>query len=97
MRSYSITVAGHSFQIKTATDETYLRRLADEVSRRVKETKLPGSRRDNEFKIVAMVAISLLDELNSARDELDKTRDDAKRFATKMIAKIDELLAHNLS
>ena len=97
MNSVSVNVGGHSFQIKTSIDEKYIHELAAEITERVKSIRGAGRKKDQEFKIIAMVAISLLDELNTTKQSLDGTRETARQFAVKMIAKIDALLADNVS
>ena len=93
MRSLNISVAGKTFQIKSDADEAYLKSLATEITKRFTSIKRTGARQDQEFKAMAMVAIGLLDDLNSAKDNLDSVRKKAEGFAKTMIVKIDELLS----
>ena len=67
--------------------------LAQEVDERFRAIKRSGARQDQEFKAMAMVAIGLLDELKMAKEGYKSLRTKARQFATKMIAKIDELLS----
>jgi cell division protein ZapA (FtsZ GTPase activity inhibitor) len=93
MRSLNITVAGKTFQIKSDADDDYLKSLANEITERFIAIKRTGARQEQEFKAMAMVAISLLDDLNNARKNLGSVRQKARRFAEQMIAKIDDLLS----
>lgn len=93
MRSLNITVAGKTFQIRSDANEEYLKGLASEITERFIAIKRTGSRQEQEFKAMSMVAISLLDDLNNSRKSAASVRDKARRFAEQMIAKIDELLS----
>lgn len=97
MSLVSVNVAGHNFQIRTAIEEKYIHELAAEITRRMKTIKSAERGKDQDLKTIAMVAISLLDELNTVTKSLENTKENARQFAQKIIAKIDALLADNLS
>jgi cell division protein ZapA (FtsZ GTPase activity inhibitor) len=93
MRSLNITVAGKTFQIRSDAEEGYLKSLAAEITERFTSIKRTGTRQEQEFKAMAMVAISLLDDLNTNKKILVSIRNRAKQFAEQLIAKIDGLLS----
>ena len=93
MRSINITVAGQSFQIRSDAEEDYVKQLAQEITERFVALREKGPRHNQDFKAMAMVAIGLLDELSSAREESKSVREKSRSFATRMISKIDKLLA----
>lgn len=97
MRSISITVAGQNFKIRSDADDQYLHDLAKEVTKRFSAISKDGSRRDQEFKAMAMVAIALLDELNTMNGKYKSVQTKAKHFATQMIDRIDALLSTETS
>ena len=93
MRSINITVAGQSFQIRSDAKEDYVRQIAKEVTERFIVLKEKGPRHNQDFKAMAMVAIGLLDELDSARKERKSIQEKTRQFAERIISKIDKLLA----
>ena len=93
MRSINITVAGQSFQIRSDAEEEYLKQLAEEITSRFLVLKEKGPRHNQDFKAMAMVAIGLLDELDTAKQARESVQKKAELFADQMISKIDKLLA----
>jgi cell division protein ZapA (FtsZ GTPase activity inhibitor) len=93
MRSYTIAIGGHSFQIRSDADADHVKQLADEVSARYDAIEKKGPRVEQEFRALAMVAIVLVDELLDAQKQRDEVRESARAFAQQMIARIDEVLA----
>lgn len=93
MQTINITVAGQSFQIRSDADPNYLTGLAREVSDRFKKLKQSGPRNEQDIKIMAMVAITLLDELQNTRSSYDSLKEKTREFAVGLIARIDELLS----
>jgi cell division protein ZapA (FtsZ GTPase activity inhibitor) len=93
MRSINITVAGQSFQIRSDAKEDYVRQLAKEVTERFIVLKEKGPRHNQDFKAMAMVAIGLLDELDSAREERKSIQEKTRQFTERIISKIDKLLS----
>jgi len=93
MRSYTIAIGGHSFQIRSDADPEHVKQLVDEVSARFDAIDKKGPRAEQEFRALAMVAIVLMDELADARKEREDIRESARAFAQQMIARIDEVLA----
>ena len=94
MRSLDITVAGQTFQIRSDADQDYLQKLAREITDRFQAIKKSTLRQNQEFKAMTMVAIALLDELTTERDQRELIRGRAREFAAQLIAKIDALLAN---
>jgi cell division protein ZapA (FtsZ GTPase activity inhibitor) len=93
MRSYTVTIGGHAFQIRSDADPDHVKELVDEVSARFDAIEKKGARAEGEFRALAMVAIVLMDELRDARQRRDEVRDSARAFAEHMITRIDEILA----
>jgi len=93
MKSYTITIGGHTFQIRSDADPDHVRELVDEVSARYETIEKKGGKSEGEFRALAMVAIVLLDELRDAQAHRDAVRNGAKAFAEHIIARIDEILA----
>jgi cell division protein ZapA (FtsZ GTPase activity inhibitor) len=93
MRSYTIAVGGHSFQIRSDADPEHVKQLVEEVSARFDAIDKKGPRVEQEFRALAMVAIMLMDELLDARKQGEEIRESARAFAQRMIARIDELLS----
>jgi cell division protein ZapA (FtsZ GTPase activity inhibitor) len=93
MRSYTIVIGGHSFQIRSDADADHVKQLVDEVSARFEAIEKKGPRAEQEFRALAMVSIVLLDELLEAQTQRDAVREGARRFAEHMIERIDAVLA----
>jgi cell division protein ZapA (FtsZ GTPase activity inhibitor) len=93
MRSYTIAIGGHSFQIRSDADPEHVQQLAEEVSARYEAIDKKGPRAEQEFRALAMVAIVLVDELMDARKQSAEIREGARAFAQRLIDRIDELLA----
>ena len=93
MRSYTIVIGGHSFQIRSDADADHMKQLVDEVSARFDTIEKKGPRAEQEFRALAMVAIVLMDELLDARTQRDSIRESACGFAEHMIERIDAVLA----
>jgi cell division protein ZapA (FtsZ GTPase activity inhibitor) len=93
MRSYTIAIGGHSFQIRSDADADHMKKLIDEVCARFDAVEKKGPRVEQEFRALAMVAIVLMDELWSARTQYESIRDRARDFAQHMIERIDAVLS----
>ena len=93
MKSISIKVGGHSFQIRSDADEEHLRELAADVNERFEAIEKRGPRASQEFRAMAMVAILMADELYEARQRASAIRESARAFAARLIERIDELLS----
>ena len=93
MQSYTITVGGQTFQIRSDANQAHIDNLAAEINKRYSGIEKRGPRASQEARAMAMVAIVLLDELNEARGRLDDLRESTGAFVERMIAKIDETLS----
>jgi len=93
MNSYTISVGGQSFQIRSDADAAHVEDLAKEVSKRYSALEKKGPRASQQFRAMAMVAIVLLDELQRMEKQRDDIRDRSRGFAEKIITRIDEILA----
>ena len=97
MRTIKITVAGQSFSIKSDASEERLTKLAREVDDRYRQLKKRGgTRSDQDLMIMAMVAVTLLDELKSATEKYQSMHDTASTFAASLVEKIDSLLTQEV-
>ncbi len=97
MKSLSITVGGHSFQIRSDASAEHVESLAAEVDRRFKSIEKRGPRTEQSFRAMAMVAIVLLDELLEARESRGEVLRLSREFATRMIERIDRILSEEQS
>ncbi len=93
MRSYTINVGGHTFQIRSDADADHVKGLAEEISTRYTALEKKGPRASQDFRAMAMVAIMLLDEMRDTRSQCDEVTEKAREFAQKMIEQIDGILA----
>jgi cell division protein ZapA (FtsZ GTPase activity inhibitor) len=93
MRSYTIVIGGHSFQIRSDADPEHVKKLTEEVGARFDAIDKKGPRAEQEFRALAMVAIVLMDELMDAQKQREEIRESARAFAQKMIERIDEALS----
>jgi cell division protein ZapA (FtsZ GTPase activity inhibitor) len=92
MRSYTVAIGGHSFQIRSDADADHVKKLADELSARFDAIEKKGPRVEQEFRALAMVSIVLLDELWDAHARGEAIRESARSFAEHMIERIDTVL-----
>ncbi|MFO8072436.1 MAG: cell division protein ZapA [Polyangia bacterium] len=97
MKSLSITVGGHSFQIRSDASAEHVESLAAEVDRRFKAIEKRGPRTEQSFRAMAMVAIVLLDELLEARERRGEAIRLSREFAIRMIERIDRILSEEQS
>jgi cell division protein ZapA (FtsZ GTPase activity inhibitor) len=96
MRTIKITVAGQSFHLKSDASQSHVQELAQTVENKFRELKKGASRGDQDFMIMSMVAVSLLDELNQAKERCERVSELAEAFAKRLIERIDALLAQDL-
>ncbi len=92
MRTYKIHLGGHSFDVKSDAPEEHLQALALEVETRFRALKKSNARSDQDFMIMSMVAVSLLDELNRAKEKFENVFESSKTFTQKVIDCIDDFL-----
>lgn len=97
MRTYKISVAGQSFEVKSDAEESHLLGLAKTVEDRFLQLKKGNPRSDQDFMVMAMVAVSILDELQQVETKHNETLGTARRFADSLIDRIDELLVREIS
>ena len=93
MRTISIKVAGNTFQIRSDANDEYVEKLAGEISERFVSIKPKGPRADHDFRAMTMVAISLLDELTTTKQKYSSLKEKARKFASQMIDRIENLLS----
>ena len=96
MRTYKISVAGQSFEVKSDAEESHLLGLAKAVEDRFLKLKKGNPRSDQDFMVMAMVAVSILDDLQRVESKYGETLGTARRFADSLIDKIDELLVREI-
>ncbi|HUU21130.1 MAG TPA: cell division protein ZapA [Phycisphaerae bacterium] len=92
MKPVTITVGGHSFQIRSDAGPLHLEGLAEEIDRRYKTIERRGPRAEQEFRALAMVAIVLLDELQRAEQRGVRIAKEARAFASRLLERIDAVL-----
>jgi cell division protein ZapA (FtsZ GTPase activity inhibitor) len=96
MRTYKISVGGHSFEVKSDAPEERLQALAEEVENRFRSLKKSNARSDQDFMIMSMVAVSLLEELNQTRQKCDHVFESTREFTHRLMDHIDELLVRDV-
>lgn len=96
MRTYKITVSGQSFEVKSDADEAHLLHLAKLVEGRFQQLKKGNPRGDQDFMVMTMVAVSILDELKTVERKYNDTLAASRDFADILIDKIDELLVREI-
>ena len=96
MRTYKITVGGHSFEVKSDAPEAHLQALAHKVEERFRALKKSNARSDQDFMIMSMVAVALLDELNQTKEKFETLFESARGFTLGLIDHIDELLVKDI-
>ncbi len=92
MKSYTITLGGQSFQIRSDADAEHVKALSQGIALRYDALKKNGPRSSQEFRAMAMVAIVLADELREMKEQRDDIRNKAREFATELISHIDKIL-----
>jgi cell division protein ZapA (FtsZ GTPase activity inhibitor) len=92
MKPVTITVGGHSFQIRSDAGVEHVEQLAAEIDRRFKAIERRGPRSEQEFRALAMVAIVLLDELGRAEEGRERIAQAARTFARRLLDRIDAVL-----
>ena len=97
MRTHKITVAGQSFEVKSDADEAHLLTLAKLVEQRFQQLKKGNPRGDQDFMVMTMVAVSILDELKTVERKFDDAVTVSRAFADTLIDKIDELLVREIA
>lgn len=97
MRTVKLNVAGQGFNIKSDASEEHLASLAKEVDERFQTLKKKGrARGDQDLMIMAMVAVSLLDELKTALEKYHSVHDASTTFANQLVERIDALLIQDV-
>jgi cell division protein ZapA (FtsZ GTPase activity inhibitor) len=96
MRTYKISVAGQAFEVKSDAEESHLIGLAKAVEQRFLTLKKGNPRSDQDFMVMAMVAVSILDDLHSIERKYNETVEKSRQFADNLIDKIDELLVREI-
>lgn len=96
MRTYKISVGGHSFEVKSDAPEAHLRALAAVVEERFRTLKRSNARSDQDFMIMSMVAVSLLDELNRTKEKADTIFKSTRVFTHRLIDQLDEFLVKDV-
>ena len=96
MRTYKISVGGHSFEVKSDAPEAHLRELAADVEERFRALKRSNARSDQDFMIMSMVAVSLLDELNRTREKCESVFKSTRSFTHRLMDRIDEFLVKDV-
>lgn len=95
MKSYKITVGGEIISIKSDRDAAAVDAIEKELQNRYAALNTGRGPRDatHGMRVMAMVAIVLLDELATLKKKHEKTGDDALAFARDMSTRIDNILA----
>ncbi len=74
MQSITITVGGHSFQIRSDAEADHVVSLAAEINRRYDGIGKKGPRASQEFRAMAMVAVMVLDEMEDLKTQCSKLK-----------------------
>jgi cell division protein ZapA (FtsZ GTPase activity inhibitor) len=77
--------------------EERLDELAADVEKRFLALKKGSTRGDQDFMIMFMVAVSILDDLKRVTQRYKNLSESSKSFVSDLIGKIDELLTQNIT
>jgi cell division protein ZapA (FtsZ GTPase activity inhibitor) len=104
MRQVRVIIAGQNFQIRSDAEEEHIQALANEITQRFNAMVKRGPRQSPDVKALAMISMSLLDELLNIKQELALTKRERKhlqvkvrQFADRIVEKIDLLLTGDSS
>lgn len=89
----TLDIAGASYRMMVDADEAHLLRLAEIVNERVAALGPEARRRANPAQLLAMVALSLADDLLVAESRTRAIEDTTRRAIESAIARIDRRLA----
>lgn len=93
MRTVNLNVAGISFSIRSDGDPAYIESLTADLSFRFQALRKGKPRVDQDLKLMTMIALGLLDDLRTARGNLDGARAESRQLATELLTQIDAILA----
>jgi cell division protein ZapA len=91
-KSVSLDIAGASYRMMVDVDEAHLLRLAELVNERVRSLGPKAQQKASPAQLLAMVALSLADDLVSAQTRAKSIEDTTRRAITSAIARIDQRL-----
>ena len=91
----TLEIAGTKFRLIADADEQHLSELAAVVNERV--AKLGGAGRASSAQVLALVALSLADDLKSSEKKLREVDQLARTSITQLIARIDQRLVQDQS
>jgi len=92
MQSYSINIGSQTIQIRSDANSEHVNKLAKMVRDKYNEFEKKGPRASQDFRAMTMVSLMLADELIESHKQNNAIESNARQFAEKMIAKIDEIL-----
>ena len=87
-----IEIAGARYRMSSDADEAYLQRLADIVNERVKALGPKAARAATPAQLLAVVALSLAEDLEVSERHRMSLEDKARRVVGAAIRRIDERL-----
>ena len=73
-RSFTVTIAGQRYTIKSDAEEAYVNALADLVDQRVREVQR-GAKAAPAHAVAVLAALQIADELTRHKEELVRERD----------------------
>ncbi len=91
-KSISLDIAGASYRMMVDADEAHLRRLAELVNERVRALGPKAQQKASPAQLLAMVALSLADDLVLAETRAQAIEDTTRRAIVNAIQRIDQRL-----
>jgi cell division protein ZapA (FtsZ GTPase activity inhibitor) len=91
-KSISLDIAGASYRMMVDADEAHLRRLAELVNERVRALGPKAQQKASPAQLLAMVALSLADDLVLAQTRAQAVEDTTRRAIVSAIQRIDQRL-----
>jgi cell division protein ZapA (FtsZ GTPase activity inhibitor) len=91
-KSVSLDIAGASYRMMVDADEAHLKRLAELVNERVRALGPKAQQKATPAQLLAMVALSLADDLMVANARAQAIEDTTRRTIASAIARIDRRL-----
>jgi cell division protein ZapA len=91
-KAVTLDIAGASYRMMVDADEAHLQRLAAIVNERVAAMGPAARKRASPAQLLAMVALSLADDLLGAETRTRAIEDTTRRAITSAIARIDRRL-----
>jgi len=91
-RHVTLEIAGAKYRMTSDADEGHLRRLAETVNERIAALGTKAARTASPAQLLAVVALSLADDLLTSQDRCKRVEETARRVVGEAIERIDARL-----